>query len=114
MSRDELIKHYEDPSDSGGYFLINGNERVIVMGEDLASNQPFIENSKTKGFLLRLFSQRGAYKIPVSILENKEGILEISFSRFRKIPLIILLKALGMVSEQEISSLINREVDAKK
>jgi DNA-directed RNA polymerase subunit B len=111
LSREELIQKYEDPSDSGGYFLINGNERVIVMGEDLASNQPFVENSKTKGFLLRLFSQRGAYKIPVSILENKEGILEISFSRFRKLPLILLLKALGLVSEQEISGLINNEGD---
>jgi len=111
LSKEELIAKYEDPSDSGGYFLINGNERVIVMGEDLASNQPFVENSKTKGFMLRLFSQRGSYKIPVSILENKEGILEISFSRFRKLPLIILMKALGLVSEQEISKLIASDGD---
>jgi DNA-directed RNA polymerase subunit B len=111
LNREELIEKCEDPSDPGGYFLVNGNERVIVMGEDLASNQPFVENSKTKGFLLRLFSQRGAYKIPVSIVENKEGILEISFSRFRKLPLIILLKALGLVSEQEISKLVNYEGD---
>ena len=111
LSREELVEKYEDPSDSGGYFLVNGNERVIVMGEDLASNQPFVENSKTKGFMLRLFSQRGAYKIPVSILENKEGILEISFSRFRKLPLIVLLKSLGLVSEQEISKFVGYEGD---
>lgn len=111
LSREELISKYEDPSDSGGYFLVNGNEKVIVMGEDLASNQPFVENSKTKGFMLRLFSQRGAYKIPVSISENKEGVLEISFSRFRKLPVIVLLKALGMISEQDISRLVNNEGD---
>lgn len=111
LSREELIEKYEDPSDSGGYFLINGNERVIVMGEDLASNQPMIENNKTRGFSLRLFSQRGAYKIPVSIVENKEGILEISFSRFRKIPIVLLLKSLGMISEQEISQMVGIEND---
>ena len=44
-----LIKNYNDPLDPGGYFIINGNERVMVMAEDLAENQPFIEtNSKRK------------------------------------------------------------------
>lgn len=111
LSKDELIERYVDPSDPGGYFIINGNERVIVMSEDLASNQPFVENSKLKSFMLRIFSQRGAYKIPVSINENKEGILEITFSRFKNIPLIVLLKALGMSSEAEISKAIGVQND---
>ena len=112
LSREELIDKYIDPADTGGYFIVNGNERVIVMAEDLASNQAFIENTKTKGFMLRLFSQRGAYKIPVAIQENKEGILEVSFSRFRNIPLVLLLKALGMVSEQEISKRVAKQTDS--
>src|SRR3989344_8369721 len=73
MSDTELIKNYIDPKDPGGYFLINGNERVMVMSEDLASNQTFIEFKKSTGkLMLRLFSQRGAYKIPISIVENNE------------------------------------------
>src|SRR3989338_247500 len=31
MSEQDLLKNYMDPKDSGGYFIINGNERVIVM-----------------------------------------------------------------------------------
>ena len=46
MSKEELIENYNDPLDPGGYFIINGNERVMVMAEDLAENQPFIENNK--------------------------------------------------------------------
>lgn len=111
LSKQELVDRYVDPADSGGYFIVNGNERILVMAEDLASNQAFLENQKVKGFVLRLFSQRGAYKIPISINESKEGILEISFSRFRKIPVMILLKALGMVSEAEISKMIGRQSD---
>lgn len=111
LSKKELIDKYIDPADSGGYFVVNGNERVLVMAEDLASNQSFVENQKIKGFMLRLFSQRGAYKIPVSINENKDGILEISFSRFRKIPVMVLLKALGMISDAEISKLIGKQTD---
>ena len=59
MSKDELTKNYSDPLDSGGYFIINGNERVIVMSEDLAPNQPFIEEGR-HGLILRVFSERGA------------------------------------------------------
>jgi len=113
LSAEELIANYVDPRDSGGYFLINGNERVMIMAEDLASNQTFIEFQKTKGLLmLRLFSQRGAYKIPVTLIESNEGILELTFSRFRDIPAIILLKALGMSSDAEISKLIGKETDS--
>ena len=113
MDKDELIKNYIDPKDHGGYFLINGNERVMVMAEDLASNQTFVEWQKIKKrLMLRLFSQRGAYKIPVSLIESPEGILEISFSRFRDIPAIVLLKALGLSADADIAKLIGKQTDS--
>ncbi len=113
MSEDDLIKNYIDPKDHGGYFLINGNERVMIMAEELASNQVFVELQKAKNrLILRLFSQRGAYKIPVSLVESGEGILEISFSRFRDIPAIVLLKALGITSDAEIAKLIGKQTDS--
>ena len=105
MSKEELIQNYNDPIDPGGYFIINGNERVLVMAEDLAENQVFIE-SKTKGaaeeLSLRLFSLKGTYRIPVSITESKDGLIEFSFSRFKNIPSIVILKALGLIKESEI------------
>jgi len=110
MSKEELEKEYIDPNDPGGYFIINGNERVMVMADDLAANQPFIEKSKGK-LMLRLFSQRGSYRIPISISETTDGILEISFSRFKNIPAIIMLKSLGLLKESEISQLIGKETD---
>jgi DNA-directed RNA polymerase subunit B len=111
LNKQELIEKYIDPADMGGYFIVNGNERVIVMAEDLASNQTFIEKPKGK-MTLRLFSQRGAYKIPVSIVENPEGIIEVSFSRFKNIPSVVLLKALGLTSDAEISKLIGKQTDS--
>lgn len=42
LSEAELLKNYIDLNDPGGYFIVNGNERVMVLMEDLASNQPFI------------------------------------------------------------------------
>src|SRR3989338_2240954 len=83
MSKDDLIKNYDDPLDTGGYFIINGNERVMIMAEDLAENQPFLEENKRGELRLRLFSSRGTYRIPTTISENNDGIFEISFSRFK-------------------------------
>src|SRR3989344_5418730 len=110
-TREELEKEYIDPNDPGGYFIINGNERAMVLTEDLASNQTFIEKKKDK-IMLRLFSQRGAYKIPISIKETSDGIIEVSFSRFRDIPAVVLLKALGMIKEADIAKYIGKETDS--
>ncbi len=110
-SKEELEKAYIDPNEPGGYFIINGNERVMVMTEDLAENQPFIEKSKEK-YMLRLFSRRGSYRIPVSIIDSTEGIIELSFSRFKNIPAIIILKALGLTKEADIAKNINKETDS--
>ncbi len=110
MGKEELKENYMDPLEPGGYFIINGNERVIVMSEDLAPNQPFIKDNKNS-VTLRIFSQRGAYRIPTTISETNEGILELTFSRLRNIPAIILLKSLGMVKEAEIAKNIDYEND---
>ena len=112
MSKEELIKSGHDPIDPGGYFLIKGNERVMVMAEDLAENQPFIETDVKENLTLKLFSLRGTYRIPILISESKDGIFNISFSKFKDIPVIIVLKALGMIKESDIQKYIGKETDS--
>ena len=110
LGKEELAKNYEDNFDHGGYFIINGNERILVMVEDLAPNHPFIEDS-SKGIMLRLFSQRRTYTIPVSLQEAKDGIINLSFSRFKNIPAILLVKAFGVIKDSEIAGLIGKQYD---
>lgn len=110
MNKDELLENYMDPLDPGGYFIVNGNERIMVMNEDLAANQPFIEEGRL-GLTLKIFSQRGSYRIPTTISETKEGILELTFSRLKNIPAIVLLKVLGMTKEADIAKNIGHESD---
>lgn len=112
MSKEDLIANYNDPLDPGGYFIIKGNERVMIMAEDLAENQPFIENNKKGDLTLKLFSLKGTYRIPITITENKEGIFNVSFSRFKDIPAIVLLKALGLTKESDIAKYIGKETDS--
>ena len=112
LSREDLVKNYSDPMDPGGYFIIKGNERVMVMAEDLAENQPFIEDNKKGETTLKLFSSKGTYRIPITITEDKKGIFDVSFSRFKNIPAVILLKALGLTKESEIASYLGKETDS--
>ncbi len=112
MSKEDLVKNYSDPLDPGGYFIINGNERVMIMAEDLSENQPFIETDSKGNLNLRLFSLKGTYRIPVTVSENKEGLLDVSFSRFRDLPAIVILKALGLTKESDIAKYIGKETDS--
>lgn len=49
LSREELIKLNEDPNEFGGYFIINGNEKIIRMLVLTKRNYPvaFVRNSYT-------------------------------------------------------------------
>jgi DNA-directed RNA polymerase subunit B len=104
LSREELIQHGEDPDDPGGYFIINGTEKAIVKIEDLASNRVLVEKDSTgpSNYIAKMFSEHGSYKIPHSIERMKDGIFYLSFTRVKRVPVTIIIKALGMTKDEEI------------
>ncbi len=108
LSREELIAHGEDPDDPGGYFIINGTEKVLVKVEDLASNRVIIDKDNTGGgkLVCKIFSEKGSYKIPHTIERLKDGIFYITFTRVRRVPLIAVIKAFGMTKDEEIMRFI--------
>jgi len=111
LSEDELIENGEDPNDSGGYFIVNGNERVIITVEDLLPNRIFFQHNKIgpSKFTAKIFSQRGAYSIPHVIEQMKDGIIYLSFTKFKRIPIVQVIKALGLTKDEEIMKAISEE-----
>jgi DNA-directed RNA polymerase beta subunit len=101
LSREELIKRGEDPTDPGGYFVINGTERVVVNVEDLAANNFMVEKSGTDA-TGRFFASHGSYKIPHTFERKKDGIFYMSFTRVKNMPIVVVLKSLGMVKDEDI------------
>jgi len=108
LNEEELIDHGEDPNNLGGYFILNGNERVIITVEDLLPNKIFFQQNKIgpSKYTARIFSQRGPYSIPHVIEQMKDGIFYISFTKFKRIPLFAVIKALGMTRDQDIMQAI--------
>ncbi len=113
-SREELIKHGEDPDDPGGYFIINGSEKTIIKVEDLAPNKMLITKEKLgiSEYVGKIFSEAGSYKIPHTLEKLKDGILYLSFTRVKRVPVIAIVKALGMLKDQEIMECIGLGEDS--
>ncbi|MBN2422835.1 DNA-directed RNA polymerase subunit B'' [Candidatus Woesearchaeota archaeon] len=111
LSKEELIEKGEDPTDPGGYFIVNGTERVLISIEDLAPNKMLVEENKTgiSKYTGKLFSEYGSYKIPHTIEKMKDDIFYLTFTRVKRIPIIIIIKALGLVKDEEIMGFIDSE-----
>jgi len=106
FTREELIEIGEDPADPGGYFIVNGSERVLMTSEDLAPNKILAEYDTKYGDEIQIaktFSQRRGYRALVLCERNRSGILEVSFpSVSGSINFVTLVRALGLESDEEI------------
>jgi DNA-directed RNA polymerase subunit B len=111
LSREELIEKGEDPDDPGGYFIINGTEKVLISIEDLAPNRVLVEKQATgtSEYVGKLFSERGSFKIPHTLEKLKDGIFYLTFTRVKRIPIIVIIKALGLLKDEEIMNFISKD-----
>jgi len=101
-----LVKEGEDLCDPGGYFIIGGTERALISLEDLAPNRVMVELNERYGTSLhvaKVFSQREGYRALTLMEKKKDGMLVVSVpAASGQIPLIVLMKALGMESDEAI------------
>ena len=57
----------------------------------------------------KLFSEKGSIRIPHVLEQMKDGILYLSFTSFSRVPVISLIKALGLVKDKEIMRFVSDE-----
>ena len=112
----QLIKFNECPHDPGGYFVINGSEKVILIHEQLSRNRILIE----EGPVCQVTSATAERKSRTNLIINKKGQIIMKHNSFldEGIPILIVFKAMKFESESEIVELIcgsitsNSEFDA--
>lgn len=104
--RQKLMEASEDPADPGGYFIIGGTERVLISLEDLAPNRVMVEYNERYGTQLevaKVFSQKEGYRALTLVEKKKDGILMVTVpAASGQIPLVALMKALGMENDKDI------------
>jgi len=111
LSEEELIRHGEDPLDPGGYFIINGSERVIVALEDLAPNRILVD-VETKGsapiYRAKIFSTTVGFRARIEMRMKPSGALIVSIPGVpSETPFVVLMRALGLESDKEIAEAVS-------
>jgi DNA-directed RNA polymerase subunit B len=109
----------EDPMDTGGYFIINGTERVLISMEDLAPNRVTVEKNKKYAHeteVAKIFSQKDGVRKPLNVEKRRDGMLmvKIPSAGTAAIPVVLLMRALGMENDREIFAAIAGPVAAMK
>jgi DNA-directed RNA polymerase II subunit RPB2 len=115
LARDVRFNMGECRNDYGGYFIINGKEKVIIPQETFANNTIYIKkNSKLDIYSysaeIRTVSEDASKPIrttavkilsPSPSLSNNQIVVSIPNVR-KPIPLFILMRALGVISDKAI------------
>ncbi len=115
MGKDELIDAGEDPYDQGGYFIINGSERVLVSIEDLAPNRIMVSKEKDGALVSsKVFSTRFGFRARCVVDRTHEGLLYVTFPAApANLELISVLRALGLSKNPEIQSAFINDMNIK-
>ncbi len=115
LSAEELLEHNEDPQDLGGYFIVNGSERAVVTMEEIAPNKVILERVKEiedRHAKAVVTSIRSGFRARITLEYKKprknKAFLRVSFPYVPgEIPLVILLRALGLSTDEQIITKIS-------
>jgi DNA-directed RNA polymerase subunit B len=111
FSNPKLIEHGEDPNDPGGYFIINGSERVIVGLEDLSYNKIIVDRETVGGnivFKAKVYSSIVGYRAKLELVMKNDGLIVARIPGSPvDIPVVTLMRSLGLESDKEIAAVVS-------
>ncbi|KAF8642935.1 hypothetical protein AX16_009323 [Volvariella volvacea WC 439] len=115
-SEAELARMAECPLDPGGYFVVKGTEKVILVQEQLSKNRIIVETDPAKGIVQAscTSSTHGGLKSKTYVVTKKGKIYLRHNSIHEDVPIVIALKALGLQSDKEILLLTAGNTEAYK
>lgn len=104
-----LAKLKECPYDPGGYFIIRGTEKVILIQEQLSRNRILLDRDGKGQIFCQVRSSTHDKKSRTSIV-IKKGKYYVSHNALQdEVLAIIVFKAMGFVSDQQIVQMVGTE-----
>lgn len=119
LTEKDIVEIGECSYDQGGYFIVSGGEKVIVAQERMASNSIHIfKKSQPAPYThyseIRSVPEKGS-KAPsafsIKVLKNPRTIRASLPSMKHDIPVVVIYRALGFLSDKEIIAHINFDND---
>ncbi|KAJ2079782.1 DNA-directed RNA polymerase III complex subunit Rpc2 [Coemansia sp. RSA 988] len=105
-SEEEMARMQECPLDPGGYFIVRGTEKVILVQEQMSKNRIIVQVDG-KGFTSAGVTSSTDERKSMSYVLMKKGRLYLKHSMISEdMPLVVVLRAMGMTSDKEIAQLI--------
>lgn len=104
--------------DDGGYFVIDGKEKVIVAQERTVTNKMYVQRSKLPNYdyeaLIRCTQEEGAiFPKVVRFWSNKKDGITVEIPKVKgRIPLFVLFRALGIVTDKEILEYVFNDLES--
>jgi DNA-directed RNA polymerase II subunit RPB2 len=110
--------------DPGGYFIVNGAEKVVMSMEKMVDNKILVFSKRESSFeggmiyTAQINSRRNDWSDNLQILtikNRKDGVFTVTTSsQLVDIPIFILMKALGIEADQDIISHITYDLEDTK
>jgi DNA-directed RNA polymerase beta subunit len=110
-----LYKGYDKTEcgyDPGGYFIVNGSEKVVIAQDRMCENKPIVFTKKDSGGDIytvqvnsKSYKPHGIIQV-VTIRMKKDNILIIRIPILSELPVLILFRALGIESDKDIINYI--------
>ncbi|MCW3978800.1 MAG: DNA-directed RNA polymerase subunit B [Candidatus Bathyarchaeota archaeon] len=112
---EELVRMGEDPEEVGGYFIVNGSERVIVSLEDLAPNRVLIEidnRGSRPVYRGKVFSTTVGFRARIEMALKAKGEMVISIPGVPvPVPFVVLMRALGVETDREVAEMVSLDTE---
>ncbi|KAF7118517.1 hypothetical protein CNMCM5793_008047 [Aspergillus hiratsukae] len=103
----EMTVLNECPLDPGGYFIVNGTEKVILVQEQLSKNRIIVETDPKKEIVQASVTSSSNERKSKSYIILKKDKLYVKHNVLSEdIPIVILLRAMGIHTEQEMLLLV--------
>jgi DNA-directed RNA polymerase subunit B len=115
LSREELITAGEDPDDPGGYFVVNGSERVIVAMEDLAPNRVIVDiddKGTSPVYQAKIFSTTVGFRARIELKLKSDDAIYVTMPGVpTEIPFVVIMRALNMEKDKDIAEAVSLDKD---
>lgn len=97
----------ECPLDPGGYFIVNGTEKVILVQEQLSKNRIIVEADEKKDIVQASVTSSTHERKSKTYVVTKNGKIYLKHNSIaEEVPIVIVLKAAGIISDLEIMQLV--------